>query len=60
MIKLLMVKFDYTQMQVYKRIAWLVIIVILIWLIASKRLTMAKLRKMKAMFSMAMQMLRSN
>lgn len=59
MIKLLMIKFDYTQMQVYKRIAWLIIIVILIWLIASKRLTMAKLRKMKAMFSMAMQMLRS-
>ena len=59
MIKLLMVNFDYTQMQVYKRIAWFVIIVIFLWLIASKRLTMAKLRKLKMMFSMAMQAMRS-
>ena len=59
MIKLLMVNFDYTQMQIYKRIAWFTIIAIFVWLVASKRLTLKKLRKMKAMFSMAMQMMRS-
>ena len=46
-------------MQIYKRIAWFTIIAIFVWLVASKRLTLKKLRKMKAMFSMAMQMMRS-
>ena len=58
-IKLLMTKLDYTQMQVYKRVAWLIIIVIFIWLIASKRLTLKKLRKLKMMFSMAMAAMRN-
>ena len=40
-------------MQIYKRVAWLVIIVIFIWLVASKRLTVKKLRKWKTMATMA-------
>lgn len=46
-------------MQVFKRTAWFIVIAIFVWLIASKRLTLKKLRKMKAMFGMAMQMLRN-
>ena len=46
-------------MQVYKRIAWFVIIIIFLWLVGSKRLTMKKLKKVKMMFGMAIQMLKN-
>ena len=45
-------------MQIYKRLAWIIIIAIFVWLVASKRLTMAKLRKWKAMAKMAFQVMR--
>ena len=56
-IKLLMTKLDYTQMQVYKRLIILAIILVFIWLVASKRLTVAKLRKLKKMAGMAWSMM---
>ena len=44
-------------MQVYKRLIILAIILVFIWLVASKRLTVAKLRKLKKMAGMAWSMM---
>lgn len=56
-IRLLMTKLDYTQMQVYKRLVILALIIFFIWLVASKRLTIAKLRKLGTMLKMAIAMM---
>lgn len=40
-------------MQIYKRLAWLAVVIVFAWLVLSKRLTVKKLRKIKAMMGMA-------
>lgn len=40
-------------MQIYKRLFWLAVVVVFAWLVLSKRLTVKKLRKIKAMMGMA-------
>ena len=44
-------------MQVYKRLVWLAIILVFLWLVASKRLTVAKIRKLGTMLKMAWSMM---
>lgn len=56
MIRLLMTTLDYTQMQVYKRLFGLAVLIWIVWLLATKRLTLKKLRKWKTMISMAISM----
>lgn len=56
MIRLLMTTLDYTQMQVYKRLFWLAVLIWIVWLLATKRVTLKKLRKWKMMISMAIKM----
>lgn len=51
-----MTTLDYTQMQVYKRLFGLAVLIWIVWLLATKRLTLKKLRKWKTMISMAISM----
>lgn len=57
-ITLLATKLDYTQGQLQKRGFILLIVLILLWLIVTKRLTIQKLRKFWMMVKMMIQMMR--
>ena len=48
-----MTTFDYTQMQVFKRVVWLGILVVGLWLVGTKRISLARLRRAGAAFGQA-------
>ena len=43
-------------MQVFKRTVWLAVLVWILWLVLTKRVTLKKLRRWKSMISMAIKM----
>ena len=49
---------DVSQSQLWRRFKLLVLIILILWLVFTKRLTIAKLRKLKNGLSMAITMLR--
>jgi len=51
-MRLLMTTGDYTQMQVVKRLFWFGVLIWIVWLVATKRLTLAKLRKWRKMLGL--------
>ena len=52
-MRLLMTTFDYSQMQVFKRVVWLGILIVGLWLVGTKRISLARLRRASGAFTQA-------
>lgn len=50
---------DIPQAVAIKRAIWALIVLIVVWLFASKRITLKKIKKFKMMVSMALQMMKN-
>ena len=60
MIKLMATKLDLTQSQIGRRMKWFAILLILLWLIVTKRLTTKTFKKIKNVFKMALMVFRQS
>jgi len=54
---MLATKLDYTQAQIWKGIKWFLVILFVLWLIVSKRLTTKTFKKIKGILSLAWMMM---
>jgi hypothetical protein len=57
-LKFLIKHLDLSQAQLARRLMWFSAAIWLVWMIASKRITMKKIRKVKAVLVMLFQMMR--